>query len=665
MTVSYGTGMTTTLQFYVIEPIDAALQRHATFMINNQQWTTGDLKGVFDDWMMDSRAKRGATGGGGWGDDWGWTHGEFLAEKNAQTPVAAEVTALDNYLDAIWARSIDNTSFLVQDWWCPAGTSAANPQELLLRPSRTRTRTRSTRTSRCTRSPASTRSWSPTTTPADTYLLRAYGILHELYAGGASGPQPLPPATSIVSTGFMGEQTLPEMAAALAAAGHTTQAAFVTTTINQIYAAFSANPYPYGSEFAYDNTAEEAVYMAAKQNNDTTVMGKVNVKTRTCRGQQPVWYYYADPVTVNGENWWQFQYTAALAGYAMDDYVRTQSTTPEVDERLSYAAKIANISAINSGQIDSNAANLGTVAWTYQGMKGNVYVNSFDPPWPTSTLHNGWRQMSGEADLGLFGAIRILSADVAVDPIFGLTGYGCNVTPGQQLLRDHADRRRVQAAEHDLAEAVVHAEPRSLQRGDGQPDQRLHRLHAAEPDRRRAHHHAHRRRPQGRDLCGVGRRDQRRARSAPSAASRPSSRSRVGAGATTTVQIGSGCGGSTMGAGGASGAAARPVATTGGGGTTGAGGATTGGGTTGGAACPAAAAPAAARHVRRCERERRVNRKRRRSAGAGGSDGGSPGATGGSSGGCACATGGGTNGWPLASLGVLAGIIAAARRRRR
>ena len=35
-------------------------------------------------------------------------------------------------------------------------------------------------------------------------------------------------------------------------------------------------------------------------------------------------------------------------------------------------------------------------------MKGNVYVNSFDPA--NSKLHNDWRQMSGEADLGLFGA---------------------------------------------------------------------------------------------------------------------------------------------------------------------------------------------------------------------------------------------------------------------
>jgi len=111
----------------------------------------------------------------------------------------------------------------------------------------------------------------------------------------------------------------------------------------------------------------------------------------------------------------------------MDDWLRTYSTTPEVDERLSYAAKIANIGAINSGQIDSTPANLGTVAWTYQAMKGNYYIASPYATGEAGKLHNDWRQMSGESDLGLFGAIRILSADVAVDPVFGLYGYGCNV----------------------------------------------------------------------------------------------------------------------------------------------------------------------------------------------------------------------------------------------
>ena len=42
-------------------------------------------------------------------------------------------------------------------------------------------------------------------------------------------------------------------------------------------------------------------------------------------------------------------------------------------------------------------------------------------------MHDGWWQMSGESDLGLFGAIRILSSDISIDPIFGLYGYGRDV----------------------------------------------------------------------------------------------------------------------------------------------------------------------------------------------------------------------------------------------
>ena len=44
MTVSYGSGETTTLQFYVLEPIDAALQRHATFMVGSTQSSSGPLR---------------------------------------------------------------------------------------------------------------------------------------------------------------------------------------------------------------------------------------------------------------------------------------------------------------------------------------------------------------------------------------------------------------------------------------------------------------------------------------------------------------------------------------------------------------------------------------------------------------------------------------------
>ena len=411
VSVSYGSGETTTVQLYALEPLDQAIARHATFMINSMQTPRGDMKGLFDDWLMDTQSRRGATGGWGWGDDWGWTKGEFLAEKNSQTPVAAEVTALDNYLDAVWARSIDNSTYVVQDWWCPAGTSATNVNNCFYDRAYAYPHAFNTYFAMykiANRYPNLVQYHNS----ADTYLMRAYNILHTLYNGhGDTG------------TGYMGEQTLPEIQQALSDAGHSTEAANVGSVLTHLYQAFQGNPYPYGSEYTYDNTGEEAVYTAAKASGDSTILGKVNAKTRACRGQQPTWYYYADPVTINGENFWQFQYTTALAGYCMDDWLRIYSTAPEEDERLSYAAKIANVGAINSGQIDSKSANLGTVGWTYQAMKGKETIDYATP----ETQHDGWWQMSGESDLGLFGAIRILSSDISVDPIFGLYGYGCDV----------------------------------------------------------------------------------------------------------------------------------------------------------------------------------------------------------------------------------------------
>lgn len=51
-------------------------------------------------------------------------------------------------------------------------------------------------------------------------------------------------------------------------------------------------------------------------------MSMANHKTRTMRGFQPTWYQYADPVFIGGESWWNFQYTASLAGSIMDDWMR-------------------------------------------------------------------------------------------------------------------------------------------------------------------------------------------------------------------------------------------------------------------------------------------------------------------------------------------------------
>lgn len=405
ITINYGSGEKTVLQFYAIEPIDSALQRHATFMVNNTQWgATGDIRAyVFDDWMMDTKSKRNNFSGYmGWGDDWGLTHAQFLAEKNAQSPIAAEITALDNYLEyCVWNNVMVPSTYQVHDWLnTPHYTD--DLYRAFAYPHVANTYYGMYKIVRFYPSFISYKN------PATTYLLRAYHVMHNGMAMSTG-------------TGLMGESSVPEIIAALKKEGYPTEANTLVNDCSNKYNDYRSQAYPYGSEYIYDNTGEESGYMVAKMNNNKTMMSKINEKTRASRGSQPLWYYYADPTSICGSGWWQFQYSAALIGYCMDDWTRYYSSVPEEDERMAYAAKIANLNCINSGQIDSAQANIGTVAWTYQASRGNYYEGSAE----SGTLHNGWRQMAGEADLGLWGAIRILSADVSVDPIFGLYGYGC------------------------------------------------------------------------------------------------------------------------------------------------------------------------------------------------------------------------------------------------
>ncbi|MBQ3109964.1 MAG: hypothetical protein IJC69_02330 [Clostridia bacterium] len=414
----------TMLQFYAMEPLGEAIDRRSEFLTKHQTNTPGKVGDkTFDDWMMDAKANRADITDGYWdmsywgyGDDWALTHGEYLAQKNVYMPVESQVKAVDEYLDvAIWQTLMreHQEDYLIHDflssepnlsptyrgyayphiyntYFAMYRICAAYPDLIDYKEDRL------------------------------TYLLRAYNILKALYSDKVAYNW---------ATGLMGEITTPDIIDALYFEGLKDEAKEVERIMGIKYNNFKNTKYPYGSEYSYDNTGEEAVYTLAKMNHNETMMHKIDLKTRACRGLQPVWYHYANPVTICGENWWNFQYTAALAGYCMDDYLRYVDCSMSEEERavaqrVNYGGKLANFTCINSGQIDSDIENIGTVSWTYQAELGH----SGGQGTGGGKLHNGWRQMAGEADLGLFGALEIISADVARDPVFGLFGYGCEVT---------------------------------------------------------------------------------------------------------------------------------------------------------------------------------------------------------------------------------------------
>ena len=263
--------------------------------------------------------------------------------------------------------------------------------------------------------------------PAAWYLEKAYGIYSNRVDTGAIG--------------FYGEQQIPDMIEALYAEGMDEEA----FNLQERFAWYKANncinaTYPYGSEFAYDNTGEEGAFAAIQAltkywpdsdaaKNAYSAMSMANHKTRAMRGIQPTWYQYADPVFIGGESWWNFQYTASLAGSIMDDWMRYEELedgdTTAWAARVNYAAKISNFNAINMGQISDKY--VGNVSWRYNMYKGGYGAMNVNDG-GTRVMNNGWQDFSGESDEGLYGSLLRISADVVNDPIFGLYGYGANVT---------------------------------------------------------------------------------------------------------------------------------------------------------------------------------------------------------------------------------------------
>ncbi|OOM70166.1 putative endo-beta-N-acetylglucosaminidase precursor [Clostridium puniceum] len=411
----------TTLQFYAMDKAEDALNLHADFVTNKTQVDApGKIQDkIFDDWMMDTKNLRGVYSGYmGWGDDWGFTHGEYLAEKNVYLPVKEQIQAVDDYLDtAIWNGLMreHHEDYRVNDW---LDNEPNNTGQGIYRgyayPHVYNTYFSMYKVASKYPDMINYKE------KKETYLLRTYNVLKALYGDGISYNW---------DTGLMGESTTPDIIEALEKEGFYKEAQDILDIMDKKYVKFSEQKYPYGSEYSYDNTGEEAVYVLAKLQNNKDMMDKINLKTRAARGLQPIWYHYANPTTICGENWWNFQYSASLIGYTMDDWLRLQDNGMDAADRAlasrtNYAAKLANLTAINSGQIDADSSNIGTVGWTYQAELGNNGGQGNGG----GNIHNGWRQMSGEADTGLFGALHIISSDVATDPVFGLFGYGCDVT---------------------------------------------------------------------------------------------------------------------------------------------------------------------------------------------------------------------------------------------
>ncbi|MFD1124864.1 DUF5695 domain-containing protein [Lentilactobacillus raoultii] len=432
----------TTLQYDVLENPSKSLEKHAQFMLKTQIKNSGKFNDqIFDDWSMDKKATVNdfTTRYGGWGDDWGLTHGLFLADMNTRQPNKDQIQALDNYIyTGLWTNLMraHHGDYGVPDWLRATNDDLSYTWRSYSYVHVYNTFFEMYKIAKANldlikynvknypvykADPAKYQK-----NPANVYLQMAYNILKACYTNSG---------IKYKDDGLMGESTTPQIIKSLKAEGMTDEATNVQKWMKEKYETYTSQKYPFGSEMNYDNTGEESVYMLGNMFSDKRLMSMADMKTRADRGVQPLWYQYGVPVTIDGENWWQFQYTTSLADIGMNNWLVSQANGLSQDqkglaERANYAAKLGNLTQINTGQIDTDKDNDGAVSWTYQAELGNNPQPNQNSIAKTGAgdLHNGWRQTSGEGDLALFGALQVLSADVANDPIFGLVGYGATVT---------------------------------------------------------------------------------------------------------------------------------------------------------------------------------------------------------------------------------------------
>ena len=330
----------------------------------------------------------------------------FIAEKNVYYPVQEEISAVDDYLiDLVRAKEVvqegSQAGYLCHN--C-CGTvcwsdNRSNPDKI------------------CTRSfnyPRIYNTFYSMYKTADLYPEMEYrwDKAEYLRVAGMILKVSIPLSGSM---GTMGEQTTADICAALDKEGYTELASEIRVLAERKADGINNNPYPFGSEFGTDSTAEEGAYFYSKMFGNTESMKKTVDKAIAWKGKAPVWYWQTTGNRQDND-WWLFQYTVGLHGALLNDWYFNNVENPGDYWSMVYPFKFSPFVHINSGQEEA-PGEPGTVWWNYK----SASPYNWDIGFPYSE--------SGEADISLWAGLQILSSDVVLDdPSFGTAGYGCEVT---------------------------------------------------------------------------------------------------------------------------------------------------------------------------------------------------------------------------------------------
>ncbi len=468
LTVHYGNGKKTYLEFFSTEPVETLINKRASFIVNRQQHRDPSkwYNGLFSVYDMKNSVLRSPDDTDGFDYWWGYVltcddpalcKAPYVAAKNVYFPVDEEIEAVEYYLENFVWDKLQRTD---KDDPYPYGIYGV-PNWKVARDIDARAGMRSRQLDRM-------QVWRSYDYPhmfmlyyhmyqiakmypskvnyldAEGYLERAFMTARAffLYPYEIWGEY-----YKAYEIGCYNELVIEDIIAALEDNGRQDDADWLRGEYEKKVKFFVYdNKYPYSSEYSFDRTAFESSYAFAKYGAVNKMEPDTNLWYDKIR---KVWYSHPSVskkdaldfmerqlyagLTVRGwleTKYYQLgadggmSYMAKMGGWSILDYGKYFADDSYGWLQLGYASYLSSWSLMNTGTEESDYGfwspgkeNDGAMGWAFMSSKHGR-------AWIRKEYDRGAWMYDGEADLGNGAGIRIAETILTNDPLFGDIAYG-------------------------------------------------------------------------------------------------------------------------------------------------------------------------------------------------------------------------------------------------
>ncbi len=459
LSIDYGDELQAVLEFFATEPVETMLNKRSAFLVDKcqhkdpSQWWNG----LVSDWNMTNHVLLDPEHLDmikGWRqymascDDPGLGKVPFIAAKNVELPVQAEIEAIDYYIDNFVWGGLQMT----EEEPYPYGIYGT-PNWKVNRESEEEGAKGKLHVWRIYDYPhiillyfkmyeiATLYPDMKTSLSATDYLRRAAGTAKTFFTAPYEIRE-----WSAYKTGLYNELIIPDVITALRSEDMTEDADVIKEHWeNKVRFFVNEKSSPYGSEYPFDSTGFESTHAFAKyayeqQDNPDNSLGVTREKahefmemqTQTnlcCRGWlQPAYYLLGSDYRRTGGTSYTLSYMAQMGGWSLLDYVLYRTDDPLKLLRVAYASSLSSWALINSGTPESNYGYWFPGEENDGGAGGGFEPASYGTTWLEQPHGRGSWYYGCEIELGFSGGIRCARTILAEDPLFGLFAFGGALT---------------------------------------------------------------------------------------------------------------------------------------------------------------------------------------------------------------------------------------------